>query len=99
MFNAQQQRRIRWPAHPSVARAYLDQLTRSDALRTDQTESVTDALGRVLTGEPRNGVSVADELDTIATEFRQRSETATGRTQTRFRALAGTLSELAERLQ
>ena len=98
-FNAQQQRRIVWPAHPSVARAYLDQLTRSDALGSDQAEVVTDALDRVLTNEPRNGVSVADELDTLATDLMQRSETTTARTQARFRALADTLSDLAERLQ
>ena len=31
-FNAQQQRAIEWPARPVIARAYLDQLERSDTL-------------------------------------------------------------------
>ncbi|MGH9392200.1 MAG: LVIVD repeat-containing protein, partial [Vicinamibacteria bacterium] len=55
-FNAQQQRRIDWPASPVVARAYLDQLGRSRALRPERARSLTSALDRasgVLSSENR----------------------------------------------
>ena len=35
-LNAQQQMEIEWPANAVVARAYLDQLTRSNAIKPDR---------------------------------------------------------------
>ena len=42
--NAQQQRRLDWPAHPAVARAYIDQLLRNDAMSGDLASTVTNLL-------------------------------------------------------
>jgi hypothetical protein len=39
-FNPQQQPRITWPAHPSVAKAYLDQLERNGGLAADLIASI-----------------------------------------------------------
>ena len=40
LFNAQQQMRVTWPANPAVAKAYLDQLTRSKAIAADRAAAV-----------------------------------------------------------
>jgi hypothetical protein len=42
--NAQQQRRVTWPATPAVARAYVDQLERSGALDTESVGAMRSAL-------------------------------------------------------
>ena len=44
VFNPQQQYRLTWPAEPVVARAYMDQLRRSDELPADIDEQVEGAL-------------------------------------------------------
>ena len=98
-FNAQQQRRIDWPAHPAVAHAYLDQLSRSDSIAGDQAQAVMDVLDRIVAVEPGQGASTADELETIATELTLDSTTANGRSQARLRALAETVQRLAESLR
>lgn len=43
-FNAQQQFPVSWPDHPVVALAYLDQLTRENALAGEQASALRDAL-------------------------------------------------------
>jgi hypothetical protein len=43
-LNVQNQQRIEWPAQLVVAKAYLDQLERSQALTTDQIAAVRDAI-------------------------------------------------------
>ena len=98
-FNAQQQQRIDWPAHPVIARAYLDQLGRSDTIATEQSAAVTEVLDRLLAVEPGNGASTAEELDTMADELTLRSATASGQNQARLRALVETVQRLAESLR
>ena len=98
-FNAQQQRRVDWPAHPVIARAYLDQLGRSDTLATEQSAAIADNLDRLLAIEPGSGASTAGELDTIAAELTVRSASASGQNQVRLRALAGTIRRLADSLR
>jgi hypothetical protein len=46
VFNPQQQNRVTWPAEPVVARAYLDQLARDDALDKDSMIDLSQALDR-----------------------------------------------------
>lgn len=45
-FNPQEQPRIEWPAHPVVAKAYLDQLERTQALPADRIAALRAALDR-----------------------------------------------------
>jgi len=44
VFNPQQQLRITWPTHPTVAHAYLDQLERDGALPEDSVLQLRSAL-------------------------------------------------------
>ena len=46
VFNPQQQFAVRWPAEPVVARAYIDQLERDDALPAEQVAEIRAALQR-----------------------------------------------------
>ena len=101
-FNAQQQRQLDWPAQPVVARAYLDQLVRNDAVATERATALTDALDRadqLLAGGASTDASAADQLQDLATALAGDGARATGRDQTRFRALAATVSNLAESLR
>src|SRR5262249_31638938 len=46
-FNAQQQSKITWPDNSAVARAYVDQLTRTRGLQADRARAVRSALDKV----------------------------------------------------
>ena len=46
VFNPQQQFPVRWPARPEVARAYLDQLVRSDAVPKAEAAALVEVLDR-----------------------------------------------------
>ena len=82
VVNVQQQRRIDWPASPVVARAYLDQLTRSDGIRPERAAAVKAALHRP---------DALGELNTLATELERDSGAASGLDAARLHALAETL--------
>ena len=64
-FNAQLQPKIEWPTDVVVARAYLDQLMRSNAIRADRAVAVSTALDRV-----GNATQSAD-MTTAATDLRE----------------------------
>ena len=101
-FNAQQQRRIDWPARPLVARVYLDQLGRSDAIAAERRVALSDLLGRtdqMLADGSRTDAAIAEQLDTAAAALERDSAGASGRNQKRLRSLAETLTNLAERLR
>jgi uncharacterized protein (DUF305 family) len=101
IVNAQQQKRHVWPADPSVARAYLDQLQRSDVITSAQVAAVNDALEATtaaLGGNGRNGGTAAT-LTALASDLSQEGESRTGMTRTRYLGLASTLEGLAERLR
>jgi hypothetical protein len=84
VFNAQQQPKVSWPATPTVARAYLDQLTRSNVLAADRAKAVESAI----TGSDRGlRTKLADELERAAAS-------AKGPDATRLRGLAATLKAL-----
>ena len=96
-FNPQQQRRVEWSARPVVARAYLDQLGRTDALSADRRAAVTGLLDRA---EDTDADAVlAADLVTAADEIEGESAGAAGRGQERLRALAETLRGIANRLR
>ena len=94
-FNAQQQRSIDWPARPVVARAYLDQLARTDALPAERRQALSALLNRA--AGAGTDPALAAEL-TSAAEALAGTE-ADGRTEERLRALATTLEGLADRLR
>ena len=98
-FNAQQQRRVDWPARPVVARAYLDQLERSDTLGRERRTALSNLLGRVAEIGSGRDAAVGAELAAAAAEMENAAAEAEGRSRQRLRALAGTLRGLAERLR
>ncbi len=96
-FNAQQQRRIDRPARPVVARAYLDQLERSDTLGAERRAALSRLLNRF--GGAGADPALAAELTSAAAALGDDAADAGGRTGQRLRGLAETLTSLAERLR
>ena len=101
-FNAQQQPRVVWPATTVVARAYLDQLTRSKAIQPARLTAVKEALDRadgIKTGQEKGAGAVLDQLDAVAAQLESDAGSAKGRDQARLRSLAETLRGRAARLR
>ncbi len=99
VFNPQQQFQVTWPAEPVVARAYIDQLVRSEALSAAVVEELTAALDRSsfrLDGGSQDR-SLANELDSFAADLN--SDSADNMTNKRQTALAETLSGIAAKLR
>jgi uncharacterized protein (DUF305 family) len=102
LFNAQQQRRLVWPASPVVARAYLDQLGRSRAVSLERARALTLGLERadeVLASEARRDEEASRRLDAVAAELEADGAGAAGRDQARLRSLAEILKGIAESLR
>jgi len=87
-FNAQQQPSVSWPATPAVARAYLDQLTRSNAIGQERAAAVRKAVD--------NGRPAASEVSALASQLETDAGTASGRNASRLRALADTLRRMGD---
>ncbi len=101
-FNAQQQRRIDWSPRPVIARAYLDQLGRTDILSPDRLGAVSDLLDRTEQQLAEGGPAAPDlveQLETAAAALQSDATSANLAHQPRLRGLSQTLTRLAERLQ
>ena len=99
-FNAQQQPKIEWPTDVVVARAYLDQLMRSNAIRADRAVAVSTALDGV--NNERDSETVATYLREVAgnLEADSRNPVASGQDsdRLRMRSLANSMRNLASSL-
>ena len=84
-FNAQQQPRVEWPATVVVGRAYLDQLTRSNAITADRAAAARAALER----KPS-----APQIEALVKDLESDAGAATGADAVRLRGLAATLKAL-----
>jgi hypothetical protein len=102
-FNAQQQERFTWPATSLVARAYLDQLTRSGALDSQRVAAARRTLNRsdeLRGSRDPNAAGVLNELDSLATQVEAVEATAPSRRDSsRLRALAATVRGIGARLR
>jgi hypothetical protein len=101
-FNAQNQPRIKWPATSIVAKAYLDQLGRTNAIAADRARAVREALERVddlRTGKERDAAARLDALNAVAAQVEADAKSKTGRDAMRLNALAGTLRGRAAALR
>ena len=87
-FNPQQQNPVTWPVHPTIARAYVDQLVRSGGLTADAGAEVMAALDQA-----EAGTASPDALRALATGLTVTGDDTT--TQRRAAALRDTLSGLA----
>jgi hypothetical protein len=102
LFNAQQQMRVTWPANPAVAKAYLDQLTRSKGIAADRAAAVKAAIeraDRVRNPKDRGAQAAVEQLKTLTGQLETDAAAATGRDAVRLRALAARLSERAAAIQ
>jgi len=101
-FNAQQQPKVTWPASSVVARAYVDQLTRSKGIQPERASAIAAALERVdrlRPGRDNGAAPVLDQLDALATELEGDAAQAGARDAIRLRSLAGTLKGRAAGLR
>ena len=93
-FNSQNQPRVTWPASSAVAKAYLDQLGRNNAIAPERARAVREALSRVddlRTGKERDAAARLDTLSAVAAQVAADAKTKTGRDTMRLTALAETL--------
>ncbi len=101
-FNAQNQPRVAWQATSSVAKAYLDQLGRTNAIAPERARAVRDALTRVdelRTGKERDAAARLEALNAVAAQVEGDAKSETGRDATRLTALADTLKGRATALR
>jgi hypothetical protein len=101
-LNTQQQTKITWPASSVVARAYIDQLTRSKSIQPQRARDVKSALDRVdglRTGQEKGAAGTLDQLDALATQLVKDASAASGRDADRLKALAATLKGRAAKLR
>ena len=98
-FNPQQQFRVTWPAEPVVARAYIDQLTRSDLLSASTLSDLGAALDRSASQleDGAHDDELATRLESLAAELDDDNGDAIANK--RRAALSETLGGIAARLR
>ena len=99
-FNAQHQPRVVWEPTVTVARAYLDQLMRNNAIRADRAATVSGALDRFeRQGSELEQVEVATQLEQAALDLETDSRVSVAgerpTDRSRMRSLAATLRGVA----
>jgi hypothetical protein len=89
-LNAQEQRKLVWPASFAKARAYLDQLERATGLPA---ATITSARAELAAAEKQNGQARQQALTKLAAQLK--TDTAKATDQGKARLLAGAVEELA----
>jgi hypothetical protein len=100
-FNAQQQRRLTWPAQTVVARAHLDQLTRTNGIDRQRAAAIRAALERaddLRTGRERNATAILDQLDRLARQIDDDAAAGSAIDAMRLRSLAAAARAIVARL-
>ncbi len=90
-LNAQDQQQLVWPASFAVARAYLDQLARSNGLPAVRINATRDALSRA---ERASGQARHDALSQLATRLNTDAQTSSD--QAKVRMLIGAITDLTK---
>ena len=101
-LNVQMQQKAVWPATSVVARAYMDQLTRSKAIQPERVKAVSDTLARadkIRSAKDKNAAAVVSELDSLVGQLEKDATASTGRNTMRLRSLAENLKERATKLR
>ena len=88
-FNAQHQPKIAYPPTVTVARAYLDQLTRSNGISAARASAVKKALGAADKDNPNK--AALDQLEAVAKQLDADASAASGADAKRLKALAETM--------
>ena len=93
-LNTQEQTKVVWPASVTVARAYVDQLTRTNGIKPERLRELKTALDKadsLRTGQERGAAATLDQLDALATQIEGDAGAASGRDAMRLKALAETI--------
>jgi hypothetical protein len=101
-LNTQEQQKVAWPASSVVARAYIDQLTRTKAIEPQRVRDVKSALDKadsLRSGQEKSAGATLDQLDALAAQLEKDAAAATGRDADRLKALAATLKGRAAKLR
>jgi hypothetical protein len=89
-FNAQHQPKVDWPANSVTARAHLDQLTRSNAIKPERASVVKAHLDRADKQKGREK-GVLPKYEALATALEEDAAAVSGTDAERLRALASIL--------
>jgi hypothetical protein len=93
-FNVQDQTKASWPSGSVVAKAYVDQLTRSKAIQPERAQALTTALDRVdrvRSSRDKEASEIVSQLEGLATDLERDAGSAAPIDATRLRALAAAL--------
>ena len=95
--NPQQQFPVRWPAHPVIARTYLDQFARDDAMPAAMRDRISAAMDQAtpLVENGGSDAALARQIRALADEI---EATGGGQTAKRMAGLKETLAGIAARL-
>ena len=96
-LNVQSQPKVTWPASALVARAYVDQLTRTKGIQPARAAAVTAAMDKVEKTQP--GRAGAAALATLAADLEIDAGSAGPQDAARLKALAGVLKARAAALK
>ena len=101
IVNAQTQQKVNWPTVPVVARAYLDQLLRSNVIAAGQADALSSALETAddLITRGTQDSALALRLDDLAATMQDEAVSRRGASRTRYLSLAETLEGIADRLR
>jgi hypothetical protein len=99
-LNVQSQPKVTWPANLVVARAYIDQLTRTKGIQAARAAAVTAAMEKVERTQPgRANATALAQLNTLAGDLESDAGSAAPQDAARLRALAGVLRARAVALK
>jgi len=100
-LNAQAQSKVVWPASPPVARAYLDQLTRTKSISAERARKITAALdraGKIGSSRDRNAAAVVRDLNSLTNALEGDAAKAAGQDAARMKSLATTMRGITAKL-
>jgi hypothetical protein len=101
-LNVQEQQQLTWPATSAVARAYLDQLTRTKAIQPERVRAVNAALDRaegIRSNGDKGAAAAVAQIDAVVAQLQSDAAAATGRDAARLRALADTIKSRASKMR
>ena len=98
-LNVQEQKRVTWPPSFVVAKAYIDQLVRSKAMVGDRANALRTQMDQAEKASGRTRTTALDQLAKQADLLEAEAAKATGRDETRLKALAEVIKTRSTQLR